>query len=175
MHRYLPALVARDGWKTLHQDVAHAPRHAGRSNYSNLARALVGVYDLVGVMWLIKRRKKARPVEVDAERRAQGGLTVQTLFEIFRVNHWGEFWWIMVGFLGQALFSMRFLIQWIMSERARRSVMPIAFWYFSLAGGVVLLTYAIYRRDPVFMLGQGMGLVVYARNLWLIHAANRPA
>ena len=53
--------------------------------------------------------------------------------------------------------------------------MPIAFWYFSLAGGVVLLTYAIYRRDPVFMLGQGMGLVVYARNLWLIHAANRPA
>ena len=61
MHRYLPALVARDGWKTLHQDVAHAPRHAGRSNYSNLARAIVGAYDLVGVMWLIKRRKKARP------------------------------------------------------------------------------------------------------------------
>ena len=70
---------------------------------------------------------------------------------------------------------MRFLIQWIMSERARKSVMPIAFWYFSLAGGVVLLTYAIYRRDPVFMLGQSMGLVVYARNLWLIHAANRTA
>ena len=64
MHRYLPALVARDGWKTLHQDVAHAPRHAGRSNYSNLARAIVGAYDLVGVTWLIKRRKKARPVEV---------------------------------------------------------------------------------------------------------------
>ena len=61
MHRYLPALVARDGWRTLHQDVAHAPRHAGRSNYSNLAARLVGVYDLVGVMWLIKRRKKARP------------------------------------------------------------------------------------------------------------------
>jgi dolichol-phosphate mannosyltransferase len=64
MHRYLPALVARDGWRTLHQDVAHAPRHAGRSNYSNLARALAGAYDLVGVVWLIKRRKKARPVEV---------------------------------------------------------------------------------------------------------------
>ena len=66
MHRYLPALVARDGWKTLHQDVAHAPRHAGRSNYSNLARAVVGAYDLVGVVWLIKRRKKARPLEVTA-------------------------------------------------------------------------------------------------------------
>ena len=98
---------------------------------------------------------------------------MQTLFEIFRVDHWGEFWWVVVGFLGQALFSMRFLIQWIMSERARQSVMPIAFWYFSLAGGVVLLTYAIYRRDPVFMLGQSMGLIVYARNLWLIHADKR--
>jgi dolichol-phosphate mannosyltransferase len=64
MHRYLPALVARDGWRTLHVDVAHAPRHAGRSNYANLGRALVGVYDLVGVMWLIRRRKKARGSEV---------------------------------------------------------------------------------------------------------------
>ena len=118
MHRYLPALVARDGWTTLHVDVAHAPRHAGRSNYANLGRAVVGVYDLIGVMWLIKRRKKARGVEVAS--RGNGGLTVETLFGIFRVDHWGEFWWVMVGFAGQALFSMRFLIQWIMSERARR-------------------------------------------------------
>jgi dolichol-phosphate mannosyltransferase len=66
MHRYLPALVARDGWRTLHVDVAHAPRHAGRSNYANLSRAMVGIYDLVGVSWLIKRRKKARGVEVVA-------------------------------------------------------------------------------------------------------------
>lgn len=64
MHRYLPALVARDGWRTLHVDVAHAPRHAGRSNYANLSRALVGIYDLVGVAWLIKRKKKARGTEV---------------------------------------------------------------------------------------------------------------
>jgi dolichol-phosphate mannosyltransferase len=68
MHRYLPALVAREGWQTLYQDVAHAPRHAGRSNYSNLARAIVGAYDLVGVTWLIKRRKRARPVELTAGR-----------------------------------------------------------------------------------------------------------
>jgi dolichol-phosphate mannosyltransferase len=66
MHRYLPALVARDGWRTLHVDVAHAPRHAGRSNYANLGRALVGIYDLIGVMWLIKRRKKARGGEITA-------------------------------------------------------------------------------------------------------------
>jgi dolichol-phosphate mannosyltransferase len=70
MHRYLPALVARDGWRTLHVDVAHAPRHAGRSNYANLSRALVGAYDLVGVMWLIRRRKKARGVEATPGTRA---------------------------------------------------------------------------------------------------------
>jgi dolichol-phosphate mannosyltransferase len=63
MHRYLPALVGRDGWRTLHVDVAHAPRHAGRSNYANLGRALVGITDLQGVMWLIRRRKKARGTE----------------------------------------------------------------------------------------------------------------
>lgn len=73
MHRYLPALVARDGWRTLHQDVAHAQRHAGTSNYSNLARAIVGIHDLMGVMWLIKRRKKARPVEVSVEQAANEG------------------------------------------------------------------------------------------------------
>jgi dolichol-phosphate mannosyltransferase len=67
MHRYLPAIVARDGWRTLHVDVAHASRHAGRSKYANLGRALVGVSDLMGVMWLIRRRKKARPVEVTAK------------------------------------------------------------------------------------------------------------
>ena len=64
MHRYLPALVGRDGWATLHVDVAHAERHAGSSNYANLGRALVGIYDLIGVMWLIKRRKKAKGTEV---------------------------------------------------------------------------------------------------------------
>jgi dolichol-phosphate mannosyltransferase len=63
MHRYLPALIARDGWRTLHVDVAHASRHAGRSNYANLGRALVGAVDLFGVMWLIERRKKARGTE----------------------------------------------------------------------------------------------------------------
>jgi len=73
--------------------------------------------------------------------------------------------WLGVGFLGQALFSLRFLVQWITSERQRRSVVPVAFWYFSLAGGAVLLSYAIWRQDPVFILGQGAGLVIYLRNL----------
>lgn len=77
--------------------------------------------------------------------------------------------WIAVGFAGQAMFSMRFLIQWLSSERARRSVIPVAFWYFSLAGGSILLAYAIWRQDPVFIVGQGAGLLIYSRNLYFIH------
>lgn len=76
--------------------------------------------------------------------------------------------WLIVGFLGQALFSMRFLLQWVHSERARKSVIPIAFWYFSLAGSLVLLTYAIHRQDPVFILGQAGGIVIYLRNLYFV-------
>ena len=76
--------------------------------------------------------------------------------------------WLVLGFVGQALFSMRFLIQWIYSEKHKRSIIPTAFWYFSLGGGLTLLSYAILRQDPVFILGQGMGLFVYVRNLMLI-------
>ncbi len=77
-------------------------------------------------------------------------------------------WLLVLGFAGQALFSARFIIQWLVSEHHKESVVPVAFWYFSLAGGVTLLTYAVLRRDPVFILGQAGGLVVYVRNLVLI-------
>lgn len=73
-----------------------------------------------------------------------------------------------VGFTGQALFFMRFLVQWLASEKAGRSVVPNAFWYFSLGGGLVLFLYAVWREDPVFIMGQGAGLVIYMRNLFLI-------
>ena len=76
--------------------------------------------------------------------------------------------WLGVGLLGQSLFSARFLVQWIASERLRRSVVPVAFWYFSLAGGLVLLAYATYRLDPVFIIGQASGIFVYVRNLYFI-------
>ncbi len=76
--------------------------------------------------------------------------------------------WLGIGFLGQALFSMRFIIQWITSEKQKKSVIPTAFWYFSLAGGVTLLSYAIFRQDPVFILGQAGGLLVYSRNLYFV-------
>ena len=83
--------------------------------------------------------------------------------------------WIGIGFLGQALFSARFLIQWLASERLGRSVVPLAFWWFSLAGGATLLSYALWRGDPVFVLGQGLGLVVYLRNLMLIRQHRQTA
>lgn len=76
--------------------------------------------------------------------------------------------WIAIGFLGQALFSSRFLVQWIVSERERRSVIPVAFWYFSLGGGVTLFSYALWRGDPVFIAGQGIGILIYTRNLILL-------
>jgi len=75
-------------------------------------------------------------------------------------------WWLALGFFAQALFTARFLVQWIASERAGRSVIPIAFWFFSIGGGGLLLVYALYRRDPVFIAGQAFGVFVYARNLY---------
>ena len=83
--------------------------------------------------------------------------------------------WLGVGFLGQGMFSMRFLIQWVQSERQKRSIIPVAFWYFSVAGGSLLLAYAIYRLDPVFILGQAAGLLIYGRNLYFIHKGKEPA
>ncbi len=83
--------------------------------------------------------------------------------------------WLGIGFMGQALFSMRFLIQWISSEKQKKSVIPIAFWYFSLGGGVTLLSYAIFRLDPVFILGQAGGLLVYSRNLYFVMRDRRQA
>ena len=83
--------------------------------------------------------------------------------------------WLFFGFLGQALFSSRFLMQWVASERKGQSVIPLSFWWLSLAGGVALLAYAVHRRDPVFILGQMPGIVVYTRNLVLIRKRGRAA
>lgn len=91
------------------------------------------------------------------------------LIRTMNVGSPGELIWVGVGFVGQALFSARFLIQWFVSERAKESIVPIAFWYFSILGGVTLLTYAIWRRDPVIICGQAGGLLIYARNLWFIY------
>ncbi|HYG86616.1 MAG TPA: lipid-A-disaccharide synthase N-terminal domain-containing protein [Azospirillum sp.] len=79
-----------------------------------------------------------------------------------------EMIWIAVGLFAQALFMMRFVVQWIASERIRRSIVPEAFWYFSIGGGLLLLAYSIYRVDPVYMLGQALGLIIYIRNIYFV-------
>ena len=73
--------------------------------------------------------------------------------------------WVVLGFVAQAFFTMRFVVQWIASERAGRSVVPTTFWVFSIGGGLMLLAYALYRKDPVFIIGQAFGVFVYLRNL----------
>lgn len=83
--------------------------------------------------------------------------------------------WLAVGFLGQGLFASRFLVQIVVSERQRRSTVPLAFWYLSLGGGLLLLAYAISTGDPVFLLGQSTGTLIYLRNLWLIRTAREHA
>ncbi|NIA08062.1 MAG: lipid A biosynthesis protein [Actinobacteria bacterium] len=77
--------------------------------------------------------------------------------------------WLVVGFTGQLLFMARFIVQWIVSERHKRSVIPIAFWYLSLFGSLTLLGYALHKRDPVFILGLSLNSLIYIRNLWLIY------
>lgn len=78
-----------------------------------------------------------------------------------------------IGFAGQAMFFMRFFVQWLYSEKQRKSVIPIAFWYFSLGGSLLLLIYALFRKDAVFILGQSTGFLIYSRNLYLIYKERR--
>jgi lipid-A-disaccharide synthase-like uncharacterized protein len=92
---------------------------------------------------------------------------LQNVF-VLRLN-----WWILLGYVGQALFAMRFIVQWVASERVGRSVIPVAFWFFSIGGGVLLFVYALYIRDPVFIIGQGLGLFVYLRNVYFVFRERR--
>ena len=77
--------------------------------------------------------------------------------------------WLIFGLCGQTMFFMRFLIQWIISEKKKKSIIPISFWYFSLGGAIILLIYSIYRKDPVFIIGQSIGFFIYCRNLFFIY------
>jgi len=100
--------------------------------------------------------------------RAVGGY----LYDVFVVR---LDWWVVLGFVAQIMFTMRFFVQWLASERAGRSVIPLAFWVFSIGGGLLLLVYALYRRDPVFIAGQAFGVFVYVRNLQFVLRERRAA
>jgi lipid-A-disaccharide synthase-like uncharacterized protein len=84
-------------------------------------------------------------------------------------------WWVVLGYLAQIMFTMRFVVQWIASERAGKMVIPLAFWFFSIGGGLLLFAYALRIRDPVFILGQGFGVFVYLRNLYFVLRDRRAA
>ena len=80
-----------------------------------------------------------------------------------------ESYWVVIGLAGQFFFTMRFVVQWIATERNRKSIIPESFWYFSIVGSLILLAYSLYRKDPVFILGQAFGTTVYLRNLYFIN------
>ena len=98
---------------------------------------------------------------------------IDRILDYINVNNTRDLVWVGIGIFAQLMFSMRFLIQWIASEIKQKSVVPVAFWYFSLFGGLTLLAYGFYRGEPAIILGQMFGSVVYIRNLWLIHAEKR--
>lgn len=98
---------------------------------------------------------------------------LDALITWFNERSTAEILWIALGFFAQALFMMRFVVQWIASERIRRSIVPETFWYFSLGGGALLLAYAIHKTDPVFIVGQGLGLIIYCRNVYFIWSHKR--
>jgi lipid-A-disaccharide synthase-like uncharacterized protein len=98
-----------------------------------------------------------------------------TLMTILGTDNMRDTLWVLVGLFGQLMFTMRFIVQWLASERAGRSVVPIAFWYFSLAGGLIVLAYGLHKWEPVIIVGQLPGTLIYARNLWLIQRARSRA
>lgn len=100
---------------------------------------------------------------------------MQTIMSLFGTKTTADTLWLVVGLLGQVMFTARFLVQWFASEKAGRSVVPVAFWYFSIMGGLIVLAYGIHKLEPVIIVGQLPGVVIYARNLWLIYREKRGA
>jgi lipid-A-disaccharide synthase-like uncharacterized protein len=82
--------------------------------------------------------------------------------------------WVIIGFAGQFMFTMRFLVQWVASEKVQKSVIPTSFWIFSILGGSIVLAYAVHKQDPVFIVGQAAGLLIYFRNLYFVLRSPRP-
>jgi lipid-A-disaccharide synthase-like uncharacterized protein len=100
---------------------------------------------------------------------------MQTIMSMFGTKTTADTLWLVVGLLGQLMFTARFLVQWFASEKAGRSVVPVAFWYFSIFGGLIVLAYGIHKLEPVIIVGQLPGVVIYSRNLWLIHREKQSA
>ncbi len=132
-----------------------------------LVRTPDGRY-LYDVTWRDGRRERLTPDRL-AEVTWRGYQGRPWLFLLFNISSWGGVAWVGLGLLGQVLFSGRMIVQWLASERRKRSVVPVAFWWMSLAGATMLLVYFVWRRDIVGVLGQSTGWLIYVRNLWLIY------
>ncbi|MXU66745.1 lipid-A-disaccharide synthase N-terminal domain-containing protein [Oceanomicrobium pacificus] len=100
---------------------------------------------------------------------------MDAVLEYLKIESRADLIWVCIGLGAQMMFSMRFIIQWLSSEKQGKSVVPVAFWWFSLTGGLLLLVYGIYRGEIVIILGQSTGIFIYARNLWLIYAEKKRA
>ena len=172
LHRFLPALVRREGYEIAYVDVIDRPPPFRRVKLRFLRSFMDRNHGSRGCL-------VADPPQ-EADTCCDRGDVMTELFstlatylnDVFVIKFDG---WVVLGFVAQAFFTMRFVVQWIASERARKSVIPVAFWFFSIGGGVLLLIYALYRRDPVFIAGQALGLVVYVRNLYFIIVNGRQA
>lgn len=160
--------AARHGAETLRVHLKPLPpgvrrvelEHAGDGSHRYVLLYLDGTTERVSPDELASR------LHAEAARRG-------FLYRLLNITSPIGFGWVALGLLGQLLFTGRMLVQWLMSERERRSVVPVAFWWMSLAGATMLLVYFVWRRDIVGVLGQSAGWMVYGRNLWLIH--RRPA
>ena len=166
LHRFLPALMRREGYEIAYVDVIDRPRHSGVSNYGFFDRLWIGIMDLAGVWWLYP------PQEADAGRDRGELMVIQYgqalgdyLYDVFVAKF--DFW-LAFGLIAQLLFTARFLVQWISSERAGQSVVPMAFWFFSMGGGLMTLVYGIAKREPVIIIGQSLATIIYIRNIMLI-------
>lgn len=150
--------------------VLEAARDAGASEYT-FRLHMPGMTDPAKIMTRAEAESilGPRPVEQTL------GLRHNRLFRAFNITSWSSLVWIGIGLLGQAAFSGRMILQWIVSERRRVSVITESFWWFSLFGGVTLFSYFVWRQDPIGILGQASGIVIYARNIRLLRKQGRRA
>ena len=190
-HRFFGPLLIREGCSIVQVPVGHRPRSHGKTHYNLWNRSARVVVDLLGVAWLMHRDVRYRVVasSVEAPTSAPQSTPNSNVGPGGRSGRrWSEFrcrspaslgnglsLWIKIGFLGQGIFTARFLVQWAVSEKRRDSVVPVAFWWISLFGGLTLLAYTVHKQDPPLILGQAMGLFVYIRNLMLVGKARRRA
>lgn len=167
-------LAVSAGATALPQQAAH---QTGRALHLKIKPTGVASVDLVEapngchvyrVLWRDGREKTLTPDQF-ADLLYQEYSARNTLFALLNITSWGGVLWVGLGLLGQVLFTGRMVVQWLVSEKKKRSVVPVAFWWMSLGGATMLLVYFLWRKDIVGVLGQSTGWFIYSRNLWLIY------